>query len=212
MITVIGNLKGGSGKSTLAFNLGVWLAVHSESVVAYDLDPQRTLSDVAEVRREEDYRPVLKVHEVNAVNPDQLKALEMEVLVDVGAANIAAMQEAIGVADRVVIPVPPSQADVWATQRFLRIVRDSVDDLATLEVVGFVNRADTHHAVRESDETEEALGMLSGMRVLTHRLKNRTVYRRSMSEGLTVFEMSPKSKAAAEFQLFAEALYPGLKG
>ena len=210
MITVIGNLKGGSGKSTLTFNLGVWLASRSVTVVTYDLDPQRTLSDVAEVRREEGYLPALKVHQVNAVNPQQLTALAGEVLVDVGAANLSAMQEAIGVADRVVIPVPPSQADVWATQRFLRIVRDSVDEPSALTVLTFVNRADTHRAVRESDETEEALGMLGGMQLLSQRLCNRTIYRRSLSEGLTVFEMSPRSKAAVEFGALAAELYPDL--
>jgi len=120
------------------------------------------------------------------------------------------MQEAIGVANRVVIPVPPSQADVWATQRFLRIVREALPDSGGVEVLAFVNRADTHRQVRESDETEQALCMLEGIRVLPHRLCNRTVYRRSLSEGLTVFEMARSGKAAREFDVLARDLYPGL--
>ena len=210
MITVIGNLKGGSGKSTLAFNLGVWLARHSASVVAYDLDPQCTLTDVIEVRREDGHQPVLTVHQLHKVDAKQLQSFAGEVLVDVGAANIVAMQLAIEVADRVVIPVPPSQADVWATQRFLGIVREVVPDGRRIEVLAFVNRADTHRQIRESDETVEALAMMGGVRVLPHRLCNRTVYRRSLSEGLAVYEMARRSKAAVEFDTLARDLYPGL--
>jgi len=129
--------------------------------------------------------------------------------VDVGAANMTGMRDALSVADRVIIPVPPSQPDVWATQRFLGIVEEA---LAGKErrpsIQAFVNRADTHRAVRESDETEEALGMLAGIDVLPQRLCQRTLYRRSLSEGLAVFELSPRSKAAEEFHDFANALYP----
>jgi len=60
-ITVIANLKGGSGKSTVTFNLGLWLQNMDQPVVIYDLDPQGTLMDVAEIRREEGYEPDLQV-------------------------------------------------------------------------------------------------------------------------------------------------------
>jgi cellulose biosynthesis protein BcsQ len=46
--------------------------------------------------------------------------------------------------------------------------------------------------------------------VLPHRLKMRTSFRRSLSEGLSVFEMWPRSKAAAEFRTLAKALYPDI--
>jgi nitrogenase subunit NifH len=40
----------------------------------------------------------------------------------------------------------------------------------------------------------------------------RTNFRRSLSEGLTVFEMWPRSKAAEEFHTLAVALYPNVAG
>jgi len=58
-ITVIANLKGGSGKSTVTFNLGLWLLNQHQEVVVYDLDPQGTLTDLAEIRAEEEYEPAL---------------------------------------------------------------------------------------------------------------------------------------------------------
>ena len=48
--------------------------------------------------------------------------------------------------------------------------------------------------------------------VLPQRLRLRTGFRRSLSEGLTVFEMWPRSKAAQEFRTLAKALYPDAAG
>lgn len=206
MITVVANLKGGSGKSTVSFNLLIWLAVQGRQVKAFDLDPQRTLSDVAQVRREEELQPPLLVDAVDM--PSFNHADHVEVIIDVGAANLDGMREAIRHADRVVVPVPPSQPDVWATQRFLKIVADARNGAEkALEIIAFVNRADTHHAVRESDDTEAALQQLPGITVLPQRLYQRTLYRRSMSEGMSVFELWSGSKGANEFEALASALY-----
>ena len=210
MITVIANLKGGSGKSTIAFNLGIWLLTKGETVIAYDLDPQKTLTDVSLVRNDEGIKPELQVKNINGNNiVDELRSNFCHVLVDVGASNMDAMKAAISVADRIIIPVPPSQPDVWATQRFLKIIHD-VCGVRTPDLITFINRADTHHAIRESDEAEEALKMLDKVDLMPGRLCQRTSYRRSLSEGLSVIELSNKSKSSEEFNLFADTLYPGL--
>lgn len=211
LVTVIANLKGGSGKSTVTFNLGLWLQMKGQPVVTYDLDPQCTLGDVAEVRREEGYAPPLVVYQNQEKLAEQLRIHPGQVLVDVGAANMDAMKEAIGVCDRVVIPVPPSQPDVWATQRFLKIVAEATANGSRPDLYVFVNRADTHRAVRESDETEEVLAQLPGVNLIPHRLYQRTIYRRSLSEGLGIFELSRRSKAVDEFSVFAQALFPEIK-
>jgi chromosome partitioning protein len=217
MITVIANLKGGSGKSTVAFNLAVWLEQNGRRVVGYDLDPQCTFSDLGMLRRELEIKPDLEIHSVRAVLKDQLVSHgDCEVLVDVGAANMAAMKEAMAAADRILIPVPPSQADVWATQRFLHMVGQDMEAVkmnGNQQTIAFVNRADTNKSIRETHETEAALRMLPGIDVvLPQRLRMRTSFRRSLSEGLAAFEMWPSSKAAEEFRILATALYPGIAG
>jgi len=75
MITVVGNLKGGTGKSTVTFNVAIWLLASDRDVVVYDLDPQQTLSDVAEVRKDEELTPKLKVKK----SLSQLKKILMKV-------------------------------------------------------------------------------------------------------------------------------------
>jgi len=210
MITVVGNLKGGAGKSTLSFNLGVWLAMTGRSVVAYDLDPQMTLHDVMSIRAEEGYEPLFPVYLPDEQLKQRLVSHNDEVLVDVGSANIEGMQAALSLADRVLIPVPPSQADIWSTQRFLRIVQD-VRDGELPEMIAFINRGDTHHAVRESDEAAAALATIPEIHVLDCRLGQRTAFRRSFSEGLAVYELEPRSKAATETLALVNTLYEGKK-
>lgn len=210
MITLVGNLKGGCGKSTVTFNLGIWLINNGVDVALFDLDPQATLSDAAEVRAEEGIQPEVRVFRPDS-NPSKIFRDHPggEILVDVGASNLWAMRQAISMAHRILVPVPPSQADVWSTQRFLHMIDETVADKEKPEVLLFINRADTHPGLYESSETEQALTHLPGVRVNHNRLCQRTVYRRSFSEGRAVFEMDPHSKAAQEFALLAASLFPG---
>ncbi len=209
MITVIGSLKGGSGKSTVTFNLAIWLVMAECSVAVIDADPQATLTDALEVRRDEGFQPMVDRLDAKSLKDrDQLEELD-EVLIDVGTASMDNLKKAISIADRLLVPVPPSQADIWSTQRFLRFV-ESAAGKRRPEVLGFINRGDTHHAVRESDETAAALVSLPGIRYLKPRLSQRTVYRRSFSEGLAVFEQEPRGKGAAECNALAAVLYADL--
>ncbi len=208
MITVIGNLKGGSGKSTVTFNLAVWLAHLRVKAVSFDLDPQATLSDVAEVRRDEGFKPDIVIYRAENDPGAIVQYPNAEILVDVGASNLWAMRQAINMANRILIPVTPSQADIWSTQRFLNIVSEALQVEPHPRILAFINRADTHISVRESDEAEEALASLPGVSVLQARLAQRTMFRRSFSEGLGVFELEPTGKAAREFHHLAKLLYP----
>jgi chromosome partitioning protein len=206
MITLIGNLKGGTGKSTVTFNLALWVATrHNKHVIVYDLDPQATTSDAFEIRADEGYLPAIAP--VRTAETLGTEGKNSEVLVDMGLADMAALEIAVRKADRILIPIAPSQADVWSTQRFLKMVSDIRGDQA-VELLGVINRADTHHAVRETAEAAEAMQMLGNIRLLEPRLYMRTTYRRSFSEGLAVFEMEPRSKAAAEVEELGRLLYP----
>lgn len=214
MITVIGSLKGGSGKSTTSFNLAVWLLTQEFSTAVFDLDPQQTLSDTAECRAEDEFEPKLEVLSPRSKVQDKLIEADQthtEVLVDIGNSNMNAARAAYQVAHRIVIPVLPSQSDVWSLQRFLKSL-ETLDTRPDLEVVVFVNRGDTHHAVMETRETLAVLKQLPGVTVVSKLLSQRLGFRRSFSEGMGIFELEPRSKAAAEFLLFARELYPARRG
>jgi len=210
MITIVGSLKGGSGKSTLTFNLAVWLVMAEVGVMLVDADPQATLTDVVDVRGEEGFKPRIAVSDKDVLSESRLREAD-ETLIDVGTSDMDSLRLALALCDRVVVPVPPSQADIWSTQRFIQMIA-TVERETPPEIIGFINRGDTHHAVQETNETAAALVSLPGLRFIKPRLSQRTVFRRSFSEGLAVFELEPRGKGAREFMSLTAALYPRLVG
>ncbi len=207
MLTVVASLKGGSGKSTVAFNLAVWLHLYRQPYRLLDLDPQQTLTDVVAIRDEEGYEPGLEVSSPAASTLRKKDFSSGFWLADVSVGDRTRMDLALSRADQVIVPVPPSQADVWSLQRFLRQLQELCKDNPP-PVHAFINRADTHVSVRESDETADALSSIHTLHFLRPRLGQRTVFRRSFSEGLAVFELEPNGKASREFKLLAQKLFP----
>ncbi len=203
MLTLFANFKGGTGKSTIVFNMATWRMDHGHDVTVCDLDPQRTLTDVASIRDEDEVGPPLKVvHKL----PAKGKATG-DWLIDVGTSDMKSLRAAIRLADHIVIPVTPSQADIWATQHFLGIIQSEYGKADIPPVHAFINRADPHPRSRENAETLEALQSLEILTALPQKLVQRLAFRRSFSEGLAVFELEPKSKAAAELDELAFAIY-----
>lgn len=203
MLTLYANLKGGTGKSTVVFNMAMWRVAQGKSVTVCDLDPQRTVSDVAAIRAEDGIEPTLKV--VNEL-PENGKA-RGDWLIDVGTSDMDAVRAAISMCSQIIIPATPSQADIWATQRFLEIVKEERAGGKMPTIKAFINRADTHPLSRENAETLEALETLSHIKALPAMLAQRLAFRRSFSEGLAVFEMEPSGKAAQELDALASAIY-----
>jgi len=202
MLTLYANFKGGTGKSTLVFNMAMWRMEQGKKVTVCDLDPQRTVSDVAEIRDEDGVEPALKVvHKLPAKSD-----AKGDWLIDVGTSDMGALRGAIRICDKIVIPVTPSQADIWATQHFLDIVTEERGkDLPP--IMAFVNRADPHPRSRENAESIEALETLSMIKTLPQKMVQRLAFRRSFSEGLAVFEQEPSGKAAQELDALAKAIY-----
>ncbi len=203
MLTLFANFKGGTGKSTVVFNMAVWHLEQGKAVTVWDLDPQRTVTDVALIRTEDGVEPTLKVvHKL----PVKSKA-KGEWLIDVGTSDMDALRAAIRICDRIVIPVTPSQADIWSTQQFLDIVTFERAKGKRPPILAFINRADPHPRSRENAETMEALEMLEAIKPMPEKMVQRLAFRRSFSEGLAVFELEPSGKAATELDALAQAIH-----
>lgn len=205
MITVIANLKGGTGKSTLTFNLAVWLGANGARVKVLDLDPQQNLVDVAALRRVEGAKPPLDV-EPGPLSYDKMLSGADHTLVDVGTADIESFKRALAIADLVLIPVTPSQADLWSTQRFVHFM-NRVRGSSPSKSLTFINRAHVSQTDRATEETSAALRALPGVRLIPQRLSDRPVFRDSFSEGLAVFELEPRSRGSAELKELASTVF-----
>jgi chromosome partitioning protein len=207
MITVVANLKGGTGKSTVAFNLAVWLGSMNRRATVIDLDPQRTLTDVAALRMDEGIEPAIHV-EAGSFSDVTFPEDAEEIIIDVGTADLASFKQAIMIADRILVPVTPSQADIWSTQRFIRFLSKNTHGNPP-ESITFLNRVNTRNANQAPEQAAAALNALPVVRLIPQRLSDRAVFPESLSESLAVFELEPRSMASREFMALAEALFPG---
>lgn len=203
MLTLYANFKGGTGKSTVVFNMAMWRMAQGKKVTVCDLDPQRTVTDVAAIREEDGIEPPLNVvHKL----PEKGKT-RGDWLIDVGTSDMNAVGDAIRACAQIVIPVTPSQADILATQRFLEIIKKERGKARMPTVRAFINRADPHPRSRENTETFAALEMLDTIKPLKAKLVQRLAFRRSFSEGLAVNELEPSGKAALELNELANEIY-----
>lgn len=206
MITVIANLKGGTGKSTVTFNLAVWLVTGNRRTAVIDLDPQRTLTDVSSLRIEEGIEPAIRVKAGSFSDVTFPRDAE-EIIIDVGTADLESFKQAIMIADRILIPVTPSQADIWSTQRFIRFISKNTHGNPP-ESITFLNRVDTRNTNHAAEQAAAALNAVPVARLIPQRLSDSAVFQESLSESMAVFELEPLSAASREFTALADALFP----
>lgn len=123
---VVLNPKGGSGKTTLAVNLASYFASRQQMPVLMDFDPQG--SSLRWVKKREPGTPW--VHAIAAFEKDgrmtrsfQLRAPEgaTHIIVDTPAAlDAREMPEITRAADKILVPVLPSDIDIHACSRCIR--------------------------------------------------------------------------------------------
>ena len=116
-----------------------------------DLDPQKTLSDAAALRMEEGIEPSIRV-DAGTFSDVTLPENAEEIIIDVGASDLGSFKQAIMIADRILIPVTPSQADIWSTQRFVGFLSKNTHGNPPKSLT-FLNRADTNKTIQASDES-----------------------------------------------------------
>ena len=117
-VIVVANPKGGVGKSTLSTNLAGFFAARGEWVALADLDRQQSAHAWLDVRP-----ATLPPIEAWAADPDAPAkpphGLEHVVVDTPAGLHGNRLNLALGLADRVIVPLQPSLFDILATQDFL---------------------------------------------------------------------------------------------
>ncbi|MES2939892.1 MAG: ParA family protein [Pseudomonadota bacterium] len=117
-VVVVANPKGGVGKSTLATNIAGYYAAHGHAVMLGDLDRQQS-SRLWLGLRPAGARPVRgwEVDHDNMARPP--KGVTHVVLDTPAGLHGKLFKQALGLADKVVVPLQPSIFDIYATRAFL---------------------------------------------------------------------------------------------
>lgn len=123
---VVLNPKGGSGKTTIAINLASYFASQQQTVVLMDFDPQG--SSLRWVRKRQPAQP--PIHAIAAFEKDSRTTRSFQLRVPGGTTHLIVdtpaaieshqMPDITRDADRVLVPVLPSDIDIHACSRCIR--------------------------------------------------------------------------------------------
>jgi chromosome partitioning protein len=210
MITLLGGEKGGTGKTTLAVNLAALLARRGKDVLLVDTDKQGSANFWAGVRDEIGIEPrVPCVQKMGKGLPRDVLDLAgryEEIVLDAGGRDSMELRYCLGVADRVYIPVQPTQFDLVTLEQMNRLVEQAQALNPRLEAFVLVNRASTNPAVTDAEEALSLVKEFEHLSSIGTILRERVAYQRSVREGLSVVEVvRPDPKAVEEIQaLFVE--------
>ena len=194
MITVaVVNSKGGVGKTTLTATLGVRAAQDSPRVALVDLDPQKSLAAWCSDRKN-CTNPALFTGENRA--EDAVDALRTDgwdwVFLDGPPSGLSTIEEMIGAADFVIVPIKPGLLDFRATQEVVAAIRDA----RVPYLIVFNDIVSTDHV-----RVAEARKFLSAEKlpVANQQITHRGSHISAMNVGKTAAEVnSGRDKAAIE--------------
>jgi len=202
--TLVINSKGGSGKTTITTNLASYFAAQNVPTTIMDYDPQGSSLHWLRARP----GPVARIYGANAApqKGGRIRSVEMHVPADTQQLLIDApagtsgllLQEMLGRADGILIPVAPSTIDIHATANFVRDLL-LVGRIRTrnIQLAVVANRVRSSMPVYQP--LERFLNSL-GLPFLT-RISDSDVYVEAAEAGIGIFEMNP-SAAAAECAQF----------
>ena len=207
-VIAILNPKGGSGKSTLATNLACYWTDRGYETLLVDTDVQGTSSTWSQAS---DIPVSAVTGERQLSNYIEKMKERFSIIVIDGSAKLADMLvAALKVADLVVIPVQPSNADIWSASDLVDLVktRQKITD-GSPKAVFVVSRQIQRTALADGIQT-----VLEGygLPILESRTTQRVVYAEALNVGSGVGRHEPGGKAASEIESIATELEEILNG
>jgi chromosome partitioning protein len=212
MILVIGSEKGGCAKSTLALNLSIVSVLEGIDTLLVDADTQGSCNEFSQRRDELGVAPRLQVMMKHGRNLHRelsdLKNRYQRIIVDTGGRDSPELRSSLLVADAVLIPVQPTQLDLWATEKAFQVTATAQDLNPYLHIWVVITRAHTNLLVTTARDAMHFLSDFSGVTLCHTILHERLAWQKSILEGRSVVELRD-AKARQEMQLIYGEIFDG---
>ncbi|MEO1929468.1 MAG: AAA family ATPase [Gammaproteobacteria bacterium] len=212
MIILIGGEKGGTGKTTIATNLAAMRALEGRDVLLIDTDPQGSANYWAQSRDDENINPrVACIQKFGKGLPKEVQDLEHryeDIIIDAGGRDSVELRSSLVVAEKVFIPIQPSQFDIWTLNQMDELVETSKGFNPNIQAKVIISRSSTNPSVHESEETGKLLDDFLNLGLADVSIRDRIAYRKAAKDGLAVIELKPKDpKAIKEMKALYEEVF-----
>lgn len=212
MILLLGGEKGGTGKTTLSINLSVMRQQKTGEVLLVDADPQANASFWCAVRDQYNVSPRIPSVQKTGKNIREeligLKNKYKDIVIDTGGRDSLELRASLLVADIALIPLQPSQFDIWTLRKIDNLVGEVKQINDALQVFICLNRVSSLPQVKEADEardyiTEEA----DNINLTSAQIIERAIFRKAVISGLSVHEAKSDKKAEAELDVLYKEIF-----
>lgn len=203
MILTVGGEKGGPGKSTVATTMAAMRATDGRQVLLVNADAQSTSIHWATARRDHPEVPqvttiTLRGPKIHSEIADMAKRFD-DVVIDTGGHDCVELRSAMIASDRLLMPLRPSQPDLWTLEKMAEIVEAVTTVNERLQCLLFTNQVPSVSRDRMRQAMTEVMESWPQFRLLKTAWMFRAAFGAAIGEGLSVHEMRPRDgKAAAE--------------
>jgi chromosome partitioning protein len=200
-VICFGNQKGGVGKSSLSVFMAVEAAKANKKVLLIDADPQKSSAAWRASREADDI--VCTCITEPTLHKDMPKLAEGYdlVIIDAGGRNTSTFRSAILASDVLVIPVLPSQFDIYAAIDTIEILNEAKVYKEEIQAFFILNQLLTNSTVsRDAEDAMADVTAKSNISLLNTQLFARVAYKKCLDTGIGVTEYEPGGKAAHEIR------------
>jgi chromosome partitioning protein len=211
MFIVVANPKGGVGKSTVSTNLAVMFSARKRTVTLFDADRQRSAHKWSLLRDNLGVLPRVHYRVGTGDITGDLEAARTEsdvVIVDVGGKRGPEAAHALAFADDLVVPMAPSQFDVWALDDMTAMLDSFKSAGIAFRSRIVLNNVPYHKNSIDVRSTRAALNnYMAYFQPCETALVGRGVFRDAITRGLAVPEADTEGKATQNLNALFEELF-----
>ncbi len=200
MILLIGGEKGGTGKTTIVTNLAAKCKLSELDAIIVDTDKQGSASSWAATRELKEIKPLIPTVQVfgNTLHTQiiDLSKRYKIIIIDAGGRDSVELRSAMTVANKIYIPIQPSQFDIWTLAHMNNLIEHTKNVNSSVMAAIVINRASTNPSLNEVAEAKEILREFDNLELAESTLKDRVAFRKAAKSGASIYELAKQDEKA----------------